>query len=175
MFVWPHLLWWAVLSPSTQPTIDGVAVWHVRECCDVLRSPVGRQGDREALSTTALAVTLMKDGLALAWSECFITVIYGAAGLAPALGRVCVHLCGSLAKCFPSFKWLCCSQFLSAGSTSQSRWFALFPKFLSWLHGESLAKVGLFILILSHWKTQYEGLKKGLHFLLALRYSKLSF
>lgn len=80
-----------------------------RECCDVLRSPPGQQGDRGPFSTTTSAVTLMKDGLALVWSECFIMVMYGAAGLAPALGRVCVHLCGSLAKCFPSVKRCCCS------------------------------------------------------------------
>lgn len=71
-------------------TIDGVAVWHVRECCDMLRSPPGQQGDRGPFSTSASAVTLMKDGLALVWSECFIMVMYGAAGPAPALGRVCV-------------------------------------------------------------------------------------
>ncbi len=76
--------------------------------------------------------------------------------------RVCVHLCGSLAKCFPSVKCLCCSLFLSAGSTSQRRWFALVPKFHSWLHRESLAKVELFILTPSHLNTQDEGLKKGI-------------
>lgn len=158
VFVWPCLLWWAVLSRCSQRRIDGVAVWHVRECCDVLRSPPGQQGDRGPFSTTASAVTLMKDGLALVWSECFIMVMHGAAGQAPALGRVCVHLCGSLAKCFPSVKCLYCSLFLSAGSTSQRRWFALFPKFHLWLHGESVIKVELFMLTLTFkytwWKTK---------------------
>lgn len=44
-----RLLWWAVLSLFTRCRIDGVAEWHVRDCCDVLRSPPGQQGDRGPL------------------------------------------------------------------------------------------------------------------------------
>lgn len=161
--MWPCLLWWAVLSLSTQRRIDGVAEWHVRECCDVLRSPPGQQGDRGPFSTTTSAVTLMKDGLALVWSECFIMVMYGAAGLAPALGRVCVHLCGSLAKCFPSVKRCCCSALFSpldlhhrAGGLHYS---------LNSIHDfmENHSPKWSCLFSFSHLNTQEEGLKKELH------------
>lgn len=46
---------------------------------------------------------------------------------------------------FPPFFLLPC-----AGSTQQPRWFALFTKFQSWLHGESRAKVELFVRTLPH-------------------------
>lgn len=99
VFVWPCLPWWEVLSLFSRPRIDGVAVWHVRECCDVLRSPPGQQGDRRPFSTTVSAVTLMKDRLALVWSECSIIVMYGAAGPNSRAGTdVYTPL---LAKCFP--------------------------------------------------------------------------
>lgn len=144
-----RLLWWAALSLFAQCRIDRVAEWHVRECCDVLRSPPGQQGDRGApsLRLPPLSHWWRTDWL---WSDLSASSWWCMEQQAwLQLWDVCVHLCGSLTKCFPSVKCHCCSLFLSAGSTSQSRWFTLFPKFQSWLHGESLANVELFILILT--------------------------
>lgn len=109
VFTCPCLFWRAGLSLSTLCLTDGVAMTSksVATCC--IHCP-GSRWTRSPFSLTMSTVTLMKDGLALVWSQCYIMVMYEAVSFCD-LCVVCVCVCDSLAKCFPCFKYSDCSLF----------------------------------------------------------------
>lgn len=127
VFVWPCLLWWAVLSPFSRLRIDGVAVWHVRERCDTLRS-LSRQrwGGQWALLYDSVSCHIDEGRIG---SGLIRVLHHGDVWSSRPGSSTGTHPCDSLAKYSPLFSASLCS-------TSQRRWFALFPKFLSWLCGQ---------------------------------------